>query len=71
MRDTVDKILRREAERLYEKSQTTGLADVDLKYLNSLIATHKAFIGDVVPAPTAPAQQSTADLLASLPSSPA
>lgn len=69
MRDTVDKILRNEAERLHDKSKDKGLMKEDLTYLNALIHTYKTFIGESVagsPPEPPPEEQSTAQLLASL-----
>lgn len=45
MRDTVDKLLNNEANRLYEKSLQQGLSETDLKYLNALINTYSTFVG--------------------------
>ena len=74
MRDTVDKILGTEAERLLAKAKLTGLDQNDLSFLDKLISTHKNFIGESPssdkPAEVPPEKQSTASLLDSLSTPP-
>ncbi len=73
MRDVVEKILRTEAMRLFEKAQDQGLNKDDLGFLDKLISTHKNFIGEATPSePTElpPDQQSTSDLLSAVPTGP-
>jgi len=63
MRDTVEKILHTEADRLLNKAKIDGLTQTDLAFLDKLILTHKNFIGESI---TSPEQQDTAALLLNL-----
>lgn len=68
MRDTVDKILRTEADRLLAKSKLTGLEQSDLAFLDKLISTHKNFIGEsATPQELPPEKQDLASLLKDIP----
>jgi len=67
MRDTVEKILHTEADRLLNKAKIDGLTQTDLAFLDKLILTHKNFIGEsATPQETSPEQQDTAALLLNL-----